>query len=132
MKTRSNLPALAFIVAVALSASACSPAGQRGKDHPVVSPVQIAPGSPLEPVVQPRPVELYYGEGDCAPTFANGMRGTCINNKPCNGFGVKDEKGEMKCDCFGVRGGCGEDLVCSVIRRTCVALSKAERLPRGQ
>lgn len=100
---------------------------QSGEKQAVVSSVPLPSASPYERVQEQPPVELYYGEGDCAPKFANGMRGTCINNKPCNGFGVKDEKGNLECECFGVKGGCGEGMVCSVIKRACVPLFDAER-----
>src|SRR5689334_14780844 len=117
------------VALVVLSAFGCPRISQKDSGHSVISPVPVEPGRPIEPAQEPSPLELYYGEGDCGPRFPNGMRGTCINNKPCNGFGVKNEKGEMECECFGVKGGCAEGLICSAIKRACVPLSKADHVP---
>jgi len=101
--------------------------GNDDQQHPVVSSVALPSPKPVPSVAAPAREELFYGEGDCAPRFANGMRGTCINNKPCNGFGVKDKRGTLTCECFGVKGGCAEGTVCSVIKRACVPPKDAER-----
>lgn len=111
-----------IVLAFALQGSCAS--SNRGsnsnQNYPSVASVSPQPGRPVQPQPEPSMQELFYGEGDCAPRFPNGMRGTCINNKPCSGFGVKDASGNMECDCFGVKGGCTEGKVCSVRQRACV------------
>jgi len=89
------------------------------------------PGRPTSatftPIEQQRaepPIQLDYGKGGCETKYANGTTGTCINGRPCNGFGFKDERGETVCACYAARGGCEEGFACSVRKRTCV--------PRGE
>ena len=125
-----------MVVAVTLTGSCSSlrrstggrsSGGGNDNTHSVVSSVPLPQSTPVPTAPAPQRVELYYGEGDCAPRFANGMRGTCINNQPCNGFGVKDEKGNLQCECFGAKGGCPEGTVCSVTLHACVPLREAQR-----
>jgi hypothetical protein len=117
-------PVLIGVVFVALALSllgSCASGKQTDREqHPSVASVSPQPAKPIEQPREPPEVELFYGEGDCGPRFPNGMRGTCINNKPCSGFGVKDASGNLECDCFGVKGGCSEGKVCSVRKRACV------------
>lgn len=95
--------------------------------NPVVSSAPIEVGRPFTPVPQiPRP-DISYGEGDCAPRFENGMRGTCINNQPCNGFGFKDANGKIQCACFDKVGGCETNMGCSLEQRRCVPLKQLDR-----
>jgi hypothetical protein len=111
---------LVFIAFVFSLLGGCPSNKRQDQEHPSVASVSPQQGKPIQPPQEPPKVELFYGEGDCAPRFPNGMRGTCINNKPCSGFGVKDASGTLECDCFGVKGGCGEGLVCSARKRACV------------
>ena len=67
------------------------------------------------------PARFVYGEGGCEPRYADGTRGTCINNKPCNGFGFRDAQGALVCACFERVGGCAETQACNSRRRMCVA-----------
>jgi hypothetical protein len=115
------LPGALLLVLVFSLLDGCA-GNKRREEPPNPSVASVSPpqGKPIQPPPEPPKVELFYGEGDCAPRFANGRRGTCINNQPCNGFGVKDASGKLECDCFGKRGGCEEGLVCSVRRRACV------------
>ena len=116
------------LVALAFSLSGGCTSGKRDdREHPSVASVSPQPAKRIEPPQEPKEVELFYGEGDCGPRFPNGMRGTCINNKPCSGFGVKDASGNLECDCFGVKGGCSEGKVCSVRKRSCVAPQDDEK-----
>lgn len=127
---RMRLPVVIGVILTAFSPSlfsGCASAKRGGQEHPSVASASPQPGRPIEVQPQQPEAELFYGEGDCGPRFPNGMRGTCINNKPCSGFGVRDAGGQMECDCFGVRGGCGEGLVCSVRRRACVEPRKDEK-----
>ena len=60
--------------------------------------------------------------GDCAPQhkFVSESRSTCIEGRPCRGFGVQDESGRIFCTCYGETGGCAEGKRCDVRRLTCV------------
>jgi len=131
MKHRYSLPTFLIvpvIVCFSLAASCESrKADSRQDKNPVVSSAPLPSPQAIPSVAAVPPEELSYGEGDCAPRFANGMRGTCINGKPCNGFGVKDQTGKIECECFGTKGGCPEGQVCSVIKRACVPPQDAER-----
>ena len=95
--------------------------------NPVISSVPPSLPNPFPSTVAPTPEEILYGEGDCAPRFAYGMRGTCINNKPCNGFGVKSKEGKVICECFGIRDGCPSETICSIMRRACVPPTDEKR-----
>lgn len=66
---------------------------------------------PLRPAVESR--------GGCEPRYANGRTGTCIDNKPCRGFGVLED-GRAACMCFAVRGGCAEGYRCDPRGAQCV------------
>lgn len=122
-----------FLASAMLVALGCSATGQtqRKEGDAVISVAPIAPGEIIEAPKGPVREEIYYGEGDCAPKFANGMRGTCIGGKPCNGFGFKQESGAIECRCFDVKSGCADGSICSTRSRTCLPLNKAERLPRA-
>jgi hypothetical protein len=96
-------------------------------DYPSVSSAPLPSAAPFSPVPLLTPVVLYYGEGNCAPRFANGMRGTCINNQPCNGFGMKDANGSLSCACYEVKGGCPNGFICSAIERRCVPEGDEDR-----
>src|SRR5262249_28511800 len=102
--------------------------GQSQEKAMPTSPVPIAKDKPIRGAKPAPPPELFYGEGDCAPRFPNGMHGTCINNEPCNGFGMRSQKGEIECSCFGVRGGCEEGLICSRRYQACVPPQQADFL----
>ena len=57
--------------------------------------------------------------GDCAPRYANGAFGSCVNEKPCRGFGFLDGK-QVICACFVKRGGCEEKERCEARESACV------------
>ena len=131
MKQYHSHPMLLTLAAIIFFSMAASCESRKGSDrkdqNPVVSSVPLPSPQAIPSVTAPPPDELSYGEGDCAPRFRNGMRGTCINGKPCNGFGVKDQAGKIDCECFGTKGGCPEGNVCSVTKRGCVPPQDAER-----
>jgi hypothetical protein len=131
-KTIVRIFARSFLASAMLVALGCSAIGQapRRDGEAVISVAPIVRGEIIEAPKGPAPEELYYGEGDCAPKFSNGMRGTCIGGKPCNGFGFKQESGAIECRCFDVKAGCADGLICSTRSRACLPLNKAERLPR--
>ncbi len=124
---RPSRLALAFVVLLAgFSLGSCEELRGPPVVHPSVSDAPLKVGEPIRPEVPPSRVEIYYGEGDCAPLFPNGMRGTCINNQPCNGFGFKDERGRWQCACFATKGGCEAGSICSMRTRGCTGEGEAD------
>lgn len=111
----------ALLLAALLSASACS--RQTGGNANQVSPV--AQGQPkLELITPVRPAvarPVIASQGDCAPRYEIGGTGTCINNKPCRGFGVRAENGSAVCTCYGKDGGCSEGQRCDLVKKRCVS-----------
>jgi hypothetical protein len=80
--------------------------------EPRIEPFRTTPvPAPLLPRVPSR--------GDCAPRYGNGTLGTCVNDKPCRGFGVLDGS-RVICACFVKRGGCDEDERCEARESRCV------------
>lgn len=113
-RTRWTLGGLMTLILVG-----CAPAAPPARTESAVSGAPLTPGQPVERVAPLPRVEVEYGEGDCAPRYSNGARGTCINNRPCNGFGFRDASGRLECACFAVKGGCPDGQACSVRSRTC-------------
>jgi hypothetical protein len=74
-------------------------------------------------------MQFEYGSGGCERTYAHGGKGTCINNEPCNGFGIRDSAGKLQCACFKVNGGCTEDSACNVRRYACLPKFDLQRPP---
>lgn len=113
--------ALALLPAALAILLSCS-SKQQPDDEKKVSPVaQSAPHLQPLPSVAPAPVRPpVASEGDCAPRYANGGKGTCINNQPCRGFGVRADNGSVVCTCFGRDGGCREGQRCDPQRLACV------------
>lgn len=72
-----------------------------------------------------KPVPLPYrapvaSRGGCEPRYKKGnLTGTCINNKPCRGFGVLED-GRTICTCFAKRGGCDVGHRCDARHAQCV------------
>jgi hypothetical protein len=64
-------------------------------------------------------------EGDCAPSYANGLVGTCVDNKPCRGFGVRSARGAAVCACYARDGGCDPGSRCDAVKKTCVPAQEA-------
>lgn len=120
-----------LLACAAMLCAACAPLPPAGTAGGDVSSVPLAAGPAIQRVAPLPRVEIDYGEGDCGPRFSNGMRGTCINKQPCNGFGFKDAAGKLECACFDTKGGCPDTHVCSLRARACVAPSEADfkRLP---
>ena len=59
--------------------------------------------------------------GDCAPQYRHGGGGSCVNNSPCRGFGVKDHSGQIVCSCYGDIGGCSALQRCDEKQVRCVS-----------
>jgi len=111
--------AIAVLLGGALvGCTSSKPAGDERK----VSPVAQS-GPKLQPLPAVRPATVrprVASEGDCAPRYASGGKGTCVNNQPCRGFGVLVENGKPVCTCYGRDGGCSEGQRCDALRLACV------------
>lgn len=118
--TRLFLTLLLAGCTVLPSCSSQQSASNNGKKVDPVS--ETAPK--LEPMPATAPVVAnatpVASRGDCAPKYANGLVGSCINNQACRGFGVLDEKGKEACACYARSGGCGENERCDAIKKACV------------
>jgi hypothetical protein len=79
--------------------------------------------SPAVPIKRLPPVA---SKGGCEPRYRNGMVGTCVNAKPCRGFGVRGDDGTAQCECYIRRGGCNADERCSAEEGQCVADDESE------
>lgn len=104
-----------------LLATACSVGPLR--TQPQVDSVSTDRAPPIEAfrtTGQPAPLlPRVPSRGDCAPRYSNGEHGTCINDRPCRGFGVLDGK-QVVCACFVRRGGCDQNERCEVRQSRCV------------
>lgn len=94
----------------------------RGEAVSSVEPRREAFKSQAQPVPLRPPVA---SRGGCEPRYKNGRTGTCINNKPCRGFGVL-ENGQAVCTCFAVRGGCEAGYRCDPRGAQCVKEDEAD------
>ncbi|MFL6234825.1 MAG: hypothetical protein ACJ76N_16950 [Thermoanaerobaculia bacterium] len=97
------------------------PAGMKA-----VSPTPPAPGRPIAAVETFPNLEIVASQGDCAPRYANGSTGSCINSKPCRGYGMRSSAGAVECRCWAKAGGCGETERCDIILKRCVPDDKAD------
>ncbi len=97
------------------------------RDPQKVDPVsQTAPhieplGPPVAVLAQATPVP---SQGDCAPKYANGLVGTCINGQACRGFGILDASGRAACACYAKAGGCTAGERCDAVKKGCVPESE--------
>jgi hypothetical protein len=80
-------------------------------------PPPITPLAQQAPPLPNRP--LLASRGICAPRYANGLTGSCVNNQPCRGFAVAARRGGVECACFAVAGGCAEGQRCDIEEKTC-------------
>lgn len=67
-----------------------------------------------------RPATPVPSRGSCAPNYKNGLHGTCINNKPCRGFGVIGNDGKACCTCYARQKACAPGFRCDPILKRCV------------
>lgn len=114
--------ALALPLAALAAIEGCSQPGRSTKENNVVAVSQTPPKlEPLPPAVKPKPTRARVAsQGDCAPRYAGGGTGTCINSRPCRGFGVRGEDKKAICTCYGRDGGCGEGQRCDPLALRCV------------
>ena len=123
IKVGSGCGALAvgFLLFALMTVTGCSRQGKSGEEKRPSPVAQDAPVFQPLPQASPAPVrERVASQGDCAPQYKVGGKGTCINNQPCRGFGVKAENGGAVCTCYGKDGGCGEGQRCDTRRLACV------------
>ncbi len=58
--------------------------------------------------------------GSCAPKPSAKFAVTsCVNDKPCNGHGLRMTDGSIVCACYETRGGCGEGQFCHARTFSC-------------
>jgi hypothetical protein len=77
---------------------------------------------PMEPNASER-FDVAVVGGSCAPrTRAKHAVVACVNERPCNGFGLRLPDGTVTCACFERRGGCEESSFCNQRTRTCMKL----------
>ena len=58
--------------------------------------------------------------GTCAPKIGAKFAVTsCVDEKPCNGVGIRLADKSVVCACFAVRGGCDADSFCHLRSRAC-------------
>jgi hypothetical protein len=59
--------------------------------------------------------------GRCAPLYKNGTRGSCIADKSCRGYGIRNDENEVLCMCYLTHGGCDAKSRCDDRAHACVA-----------
>ncbi len=128
---RNQFSRVVGLLAAALVAAGLACAGNRSrpdKDASTVSKVEPRHGE-YEPRAEPIPHRPpVASRGGCEPRYKNGLTGTCIDGKPCRGFGVL-ENDRAVCVCYAKRGGCDEGQRCDPQQARCV---KEEELPFGR
>jgi hypothetical protein len=127
-----KLLAIALLLVALAAIVGCSQQKQPSGDNKNIDAVaQSSPKLvPLPPTPPPKPSRpRVASQGDCAPRYPGGGRGTCINNQPCRGFGVRGEDGNAVCTCYGRDGGCAEGQRCDGMRLACVP---EKELPFGR
>lgn len=82
-----------------------------------IDPKALQQDKVSEPIKQQQRVESV---GDCAPRYKTSGQGACINNRPCRGFGVRTDSGEIICTCYGISGGCSSEYRCDDRKLMCV------------
>jgi hypothetical protein len=111
------------LLAICALASSCARRQNSSEGQKKVDPISST-APKFEPLRHETPfianARLAASEGDCAPRYANGLHGSCINNQPCRGIGVLDEKGKAVCTCYAKAGGCNENQRCDAIKKACV------------
>lgn len=108
-----------WMLAGALPSGEAATGKQRQEAEPVsATPPEVAPFT--SQTVPLRELPEVPSRGGCEPTYRNGMSGTCINDKPCRGFGVDDPEQGVMCVCFATPGGCAEDQRCERRGAQCV------------
>jgi hypothetical protein len=94
---------------------------QNGRPIESVSSVRPDPAALVQPRDAVAVIQLPRVEsvGPCAPVYKTGQRGSCINDAPCRGFGVRAGDGQVQCTCYG-QPGCNESQRCDDRKLACV------------
>jgi hypothetical protein len=135
---RIGIVAATLVVALAGLLLACSQppslSGSGDKAQPKepagmtsISPVEPKGAAPIARYEAFPNLEMVASQGDCAPRYANGHMGTCINARPCRGVGMRAATGATECRCWAKAGGCGEAERCDGLTKACVP----EKTPDG-
>jgi len=121
---RSSPPPALLLVCCASLASCASvrPGRDVDKDRNLeaVSSTEPTFESLPRPAPATRNATPVASRGECAPRYANGLHGSCINHQPCRGFGIVDESGQPVCACYAIVGGCHAGERCDTIRKACI------------
>jgi len=82
----------------------------------------LAGGRKMEPTPSER-FDIAVVGGTCAPKVTAKFAVTaCVDEKPCNGHGLRIAGGDVVCACYEVRGGCASGTFCNRRSRTCMKL----------
>jgi hypothetical protein len=58
--------------------------------------------------------------GRCAPIYRNGTSGSCIAEKPCRGYGIRNDEKQVLCMCYTTNGGCDTQSRCDAHVHACI------------
>jgi hypothetical protein len=83
------------------------------------SPPPTAPFSSIAIPVRDYP--RVASSGRCAPRYRNGTQGSCIADKPCRGYGIRNDENAVLCMCYLTHGGCDAKSRCDDRAHACVA-----------
>lgn len=131
---------LLFIATFALSAcgNGHTPAEQSASPTSELNPATTAHTEEPTPTSQTSPpVRAFAGpatpvrdyprvasSGRCAPLYKNGTHGSCIADKPCRGYGIRNDENQELCMCYFTHGGCDAKARCDDRAHACVSDSK--------
>ena len=80
----------------------------------------ISKSRPMEPNALEK-FDVAVVGGSCAPKKqAKRAVVACVNDRPCNGVGLRLPNGSIECACFERRGGCDADSFCDDRTRRCL------------
>jgi hypothetical protein len=80
------------------------------------------PTRPFSSIATPvRDYPRVASSGRCGPRYKNGTRGSCIADKPCRGYGIRNDENEVLCMCYLTHGGCDSKSRCDDRAHACLA-----------
>jgi hypothetical protein len=128
MKTIRTCMGLVLCGAVALSSLLPALAAERSSAQTPTPTTNGATerGAFKSPAVPLRRLPPVASEGGCEPRYRNGLVGTCVNAKPCRGFGAREDDGSAVCICYVRRDGCADDERCDAQEGQCVKDDESE------
>jgi hypothetical protein len=100
-----------------------APTEQVAKPQEPTSTSAVAPPTtPFSGIATPvRDFPRVASSGRCAPLYKNGMGGNCIAEKPCRGYGIRNDENQVLCMCYLTHGGCDAKSRCDDRAHACVA-----------